>query len=167
QIEDCVVNGAQAVIIGAISYDGLNNLVKEVAGKKIPVIDVINGMSSADISAKSLVSFGEMGFKAGEYIAKLHPKGSGKVKVAWFPGPPGAGGAERRSGDPGPRRHRPGGAHPRMQVLSAARGAEALWDRQEQYRQLRLSFLARSRRLQAGVHGGLVRYEENIFPLLS
>jgi protein TorT len=58
------------------------------------VIDVINGMSSKDISAKSLVSFGEMGFKAGEYLAKLHPKGSGVVKVAWFPGPPGAGWVE-------------------------------------------------------------------------
>src|SRR5947209_6503576 len=32
QIEDCVVNGAQAVVIGAISYDGLNNLVKEIRG---------------------------------------------------------------------------------------------------------------------------------------
>ena len=94
QIEDCVAGGAQAVIIGAISNDGLNNLVKEIRGKNIPVIDVINGMSSPDLSAKSLVSFGEMGFKAGEYIAKLHPKGSGKVKVAWFPGPPGAGWVE-------------------------------------------------------------------------
>ena len=94
QIEDCVANGAQGVVIGAISYDGLNNLVKEIRGKNIPVIDVINGMSSPDLSAKSLVSFGEMGFKAGEYIAKLHPKGSGKVKVAWFPGPPGAGWVE-------------------------------------------------------------------------
>lgn len=94
QIEDCVAGGAQAVIIGAISYDGLNNLVKEIRGKNIPVIDVINGMSSPDLSAKSLVSFGEMGAKAGEYIAKLHPKGSGKVKVAWFPGPPGAGWVE-------------------------------------------------------------------------
>ncbi|HEY7765351.1 MAG TPA: TMAO reductase system periplasmic protein TorT [Aestuariivirgaceae bacterium] len=94
QIEDCVANGAQAVIIGAISFDGLNNLVKEIRGKNIPVIDVINGMSSPDLSAKSLVSFGEMGFKAGEYIAKQHPKGSGKVKVAWFPGPPGAGWVE-------------------------------------------------------------------------
>jgi periplasmic protein TorT len=94
QIEDCVANGAQAVIIGAISYDGLNNLVKEVRSKNIPVIDVINGMSSPDLSAKSLVSFGEMGAKAGEYIAKMHPKGSGKVKVAWFPGPPGAGWVE-------------------------------------------------------------------------
>lgn len=94
QIEDCVAAGAQGVIIGAISYDGLNNLVTEIKGKGIPVIDVINGMSSTDISAKSLVSFGEMGFKTGEYIAKLHPAGSGKVKVAWFPGPPGAGWVE-------------------------------------------------------------------------
>ena len=94
QIEDCVARGTDAVVIGAISSDGLNNLVKEIRGKGIPVIDVINGMSSADLSAKSLVSFGEMGYKAGEYIAKMHPKGSGKVKVAWFPGPPGAGWVE-------------------------------------------------------------------------
>ena len=68
--------------------------MSSIRGKGIPVIDVINGMSSSELSAKSLVSFGEMGYKAGEYIAKLHPKGSGKVKVAWFPGPPGAGWVE-------------------------------------------------------------------------
>ena len=98
QIEDCITRGAEAVVIGAISFDGLNNLVKEIRSKGVPVIDVINGMSSGDLSAKSLVSFGEMGFKAGEYIAKLHPKGSGKVKVAWFPGPPGAGWVEAGNG---------------------------------------------------------------------
>ena len=94
QIEDCVSAGAQAVDIGAISYDGLNKTVESLKAKGIPVIDVINGMSSKDISAKSLVSFETMGFKAGEYIAKQHPKGSGKVRVAWFPGPPGAGWVE-------------------------------------------------------------------------
>jgi protein TorT len=94
QIEDCVARGADAVVIGAISFDGLNNLVTEIRSKGVPVIDVINGMSSDELSAKSLVSFGEMGYKAGEYIAKLHPKGSGEVKVAWFPGPPGAGWVE-------------------------------------------------------------------------
>ena len=94
QIEDCVAAGSQGVIIGAISLDGLNNLVSELKSKNIPVIDVINGISSPDLSAKSLVSFGEMGAKAGEYLAKLHPAGSGKVKVAWFPGPPGAGWVE-------------------------------------------------------------------------
>jgi protein TorT len=94
QIEDCVAAGAEGVVIGAISLDGLNNLVSEVRSQNIPVIDVINGMSSPDLTAKSLVSFGEMGAKAGEYLAKLHPKGSGVVKVAWFPGPPGAGWVE-------------------------------------------------------------------------
>ena len=94
QIEDCVSQGAQAVDIGAISFDGLNETVKRLHEKNIPVIDVINGMSSKDISAKSLVSFETMGYKAGEYIAKLHPKGSAETEVAWFPGPPGAGWVE-------------------------------------------------------------------------
>ena len=99
QIEDCVARGADAVVIGAISFDGLNNLVGEIRGKGTPVIDVINGMSSGELSAKSLVSFSEMGFKAGEYVARAHPPGSGKVKVAWFPGPPGAGWVEAGNQD--------------------------------------------------------------------
>ncbi len=94
QIEDCVAAGANAVVIGAISFDGLNNLVAEIRGKDIPVIDVINGMSSPELSAKSLVSFGEMGAKAGEFLAKKHPAGGDKVKVGWFPGPAGAGWVE-------------------------------------------------------------------------
>jgi len=94
QIEDCVAGGAQAVVIGSISLDGLNKTVDALRAKNIPVIDVINGISSPLIAAKSLVSFKTMGYKAGEYIAKLHPKGSGKVQVAWFPGPPGAGWVE-------------------------------------------------------------------------
>ena len=94
QIEDCVSAGADAVIIGAISYDGLNNLVGEIRAKDIPVIDVINGMSSTQLSAKSLVSFGEMGAKAGEFLAGRHPDGSDPVKAAWFPGPAGAGWVE-------------------------------------------------------------------------
>ena len=91
QIEDCVAQGADVVVIGAISETGLNKLVEETAAKGIPVIDVINGISSPKLSAKSLVSFGEMGAKAAEYLVKRHPKGSKPVKVAWFPGPPGAG----------------------------------------------------------------------------
>ncbi len=94
QIEDCVASGAEAVIIGAISFDGLNNLVAEVRGKGIPVIDIVNGMSSPELSAKSLVSFGEMGYNAGEYVASKHPAGGKAAKVAWFPGPPGAGWVE-------------------------------------------------------------------------
>ena len=94
QIEDCVAAGADAVVIGAISFDGLNNLVSEIRSEGTPVIDVINGMSSPELSAKSLVSFGEMGGMAGEFLAEQHPAGSDSVKVAWFPGPAGAGWVE-------------------------------------------------------------------------
>ncbi len=79
------------MIIGAISETGLNKLIDEITGKGIPVIDVINGVNSPKLAAKSLVSFAEMGYQAGEYLVKKHPKGSKPVKVAWFPGPPGAG----------------------------------------------------------------------------
>ena len=94
QIEDCVAGGAEAVIIGAISFDGLNNLVSEIVKKGIPVIDVINGISSPDLTAKSLVSFYTMGYETGVYLAKKHPAGSDPVKVGWFPGPAGAGWVE-------------------------------------------------------------------------
>lgn len=94
QIEDCVARGANAVVIGAISADGLNGLIKSIAAKKIPVIDVVNGINSPDISAKSLVSFYTMGYSAGEYLAKKHPKGGAAAKVGWFPGPAGAGWVE-------------------------------------------------------------------------
>jgi protein TorT len=94
QIEDCVANGAQAVIIGAISADGLANLVKEISAKKIPVIDVINGINSPELAAKSLVSFYTMGQSTGQYLAQKHPAGSPPVKVGWFPGPAGAGWVE-------------------------------------------------------------------------
>ena len=94
QIEDCVSGGADAVIVGAISFDGLNNVIGEVAAKGIPVIDVINGVSSTDIAAKSLVSFQTMGFETGAYLAAKHPAGSEPVKVGWFPGPAGAGWVE-------------------------------------------------------------------------
>lgn len=94
QIEDCVARGANAVVIGAISGDGLNNVVKSLAAKKIPVVDLVNGISSPDVSAKSLVSFYTMGQSTGEYLAKKHPAGSAVVKVGWFPGPAGAGWVE-------------------------------------------------------------------------
>jgi periplasmic protein TorT len=87
-------SGTQAVVIGAISFDGLNNLVTEITKKGIPVIDLVIGMSSPDVTAKSLVSFYTMGRQTGEYLAKKHPAGGAPVKVGWFPGPAGAGWVE-------------------------------------------------------------------------
>ncbi|MCP3936739.1 MAG: TMAO reductase system periplasmic protein TorT [Actinomycetia bacterium] len=97
QIEDCVQNGADAVVIGAISFDGLNNLVDQIAADDIPVIDIINGMSSENLTAKSLVSFGEMGANACGWLADH--VGDESATIAWFPGPAGAGWVE--AGDAG------------------------------------------------------------------
>jgi periplasmic protein TorT len=94
QIEDCASNGAEAIVIGAISLDGLNQTVERLHDKNIPVIDLANGISSKNVTAKSLVSFDTMGYRTGEYIAKLNAKGSPEAEVAWFPGPPGAGWVE-------------------------------------------------------------------------
>lgn len=108
QIKSCAAAGSDGIIIGAISYDGLNGQVAELRSRGIPVIDAVNGMSSDQVSAHSLVSFEEMGFRAGESIAQGHPAGSTPVKVAWFPGPEGAGWVN--AGDNGFRRALTGSA---------------------------------------------------------
>lgn len=99
QIRECVASGGQAVIIGAISADGLNDLVSELRTKNVPVIDLVNGMNSKDVSAKSLVSFHNMGFQAGRYLVEQQAQKGGGSKVAWFPGPKGAAWVE--AGDAG------------------------------------------------------------------
>ena len=51
----------------------------------------MNDIDNSGITAKSGVSWEEMGRAVGNYFARLHPLGSKPVKVAWFPGPKGAG----------------------------------------------------------------------------
>lgn len=92
QIEDCA-QSADAVIIGAIAFDGLNQTVERLVAEDKPVIDLINGISSPELTAKSLVSFGEMATQAGDWLLD-HTEGEEDVSVAWFPGPSGAGWAE-------------------------------------------------------------------------
>ncbi|GGO70159.1 TMAO reductase system periplasmic protein TorT [Nonomuraea cavernae] len=91
QIEDCA-QSADALVIGAISYDGLNKTVDRLAAAGKPVIDVVNGMSSDKVTAKSLVSFNDLADITAKWLIE-DSKGEA-VKVAWFPGPSGAGWAE-------------------------------------------------------------------------
>lgn len=95
QIENCVAGGAQAVILGAVSRDGLNNLLAELKKKQIPVVDVFNGVSSQDVGAHVLASPYAEGYNSGQYLVQRHPEGSTKVRVAWLPGPAGAGFVEQ------------------------------------------------------------------------
>ena len=78
------------VIISAISENGLNELVKKLSENQVPVIDLINGMSSPFISSRVAVSFRDMGFQAGNFISNHQKKNNKPLAVGWFPGPEGA-----------------------------------------------------------------------------
>ena len=90
QLEECLANDTDGLIISAISQDGLQDLVKTAADRGIPVLDLINGMSSAHLDARVAVDFRDTGFQAGTYLRELHPDSDQPVRVAWFPGPDGA-----------------------------------------------------------------------------
>jgi protein TorT len=91
QIEKVLAENPDGLIIGAISLDGLNDIVKKASDKGIPVLDLINGMSSPHITARAAVSFWDMGYQTGTYLSRLQEKKGKPLKLAWFPGPDGAG----------------------------------------------------------------------------
>lgn len=90
QIESCVSGGADALIVGTVSYDGLTETINRIASS-IPVIAAVNDIADQGVTAKAAVSWEEMGRVTGEILAKRHPKGTEPVQIAWFPGPEGAG----------------------------------------------------------------------------
>lgn len=90
QIENCVAAGADALVVGAVSYEGLSDTIEKIA-RDIPVVAAVNDIADRGITAKSGVSWVALGARTGELLARLHPAGSPPVKVAWFPGPRGAG----------------------------------------------------------------------------
>lgn len=89
QIAECV-KAADVLIVGTVSFGGLTPLITGIAAR-MPVVAAVNDIDNAGISAKSGVSWVTMGAAIGDYFANLHPKGGPSVKVAWFPGPRGAG----------------------------------------------------------------------------
>jgi protein TorT len=55
------------------------------------VVAAVNPVNSADTSARVLTNPRDEALHAGQYLARKHPAGSKPVKVAWLPGPAGAG----------------------------------------------------------------------------
>ena len=94
QIEQCTAEEAtDALIVGTVSYQGLNDSIARIS-EKMPVLATVNDIDDIGITAKSGVSWKTMGRVAGEYLARRHPEGTEPVTVAWFPGPQGAGWVE-------------------------------------------------------------------------
>ena len=80
----------EGIIFAAISYASQDQLVADIVkNKKKPVVEVINDIQAADITAKALVSFYDMGYAAGDFVAK--DSGGQAVKVVFLPGPAGSG----------------------------------------------------------------------------
>ena len=90
QIVECMDSGADALIVSAISADGLNDLVERYHDAGKVVIDMINGMSSTKITARCGVDFWDTGRMTATYIRKLEAGGSKPARAARFPGPDGA-----------------------------------------------------------------------------
>jgi protein TorT len=90
QVENLSQQKVDGIILGAISYAALDPLVSEIDKKGIPVIEVINDIQAPAIAAKALVSFYDMGRKAGEFVV-ADAAGKSKVNVVFLPGPAGSG----------------------------------------------------------------------------
>ncbi len=88
QLQQCRQKQADAYIIAAIHATGLNADIKQLTDEGKPVIDLINGIDSPDVSAHSAVSFAEMARLSLQFI--LQNNGSGS-RIGWLPGPRGAG----------------------------------------------------------------------------
>lgn len=88
QLQQCRQKQADAYIIAAIHATGLNAEIKQLTDEGKPVIDLINGIDSPDVSAHSAVSFADMARLSLQFI--LQNNGSGS-RIGWLPGPRGAG----------------------------------------------------------------------------
>ncbi len=88
QMDNCIASGYNAIIIAAISADGVAPLVRKAVARGIPVIDYANGINEPQTSAHATVSFVDLGKLVGDYVLKhSDPK---TAVVGFFPGPQGA-----------------------------------------------------------------------------
>lgn len=90
QVENLAQQKVDGIILASISYAALDPLVGEIVKKGKPVLEVINDIQASAIQAKALVSFFDMGLKAGEFVV-ADAAGKPEVNVVFLPGPAGSG----------------------------------------------------------------------------
>jgi protein TorT len=93
QMEDCITQDYDAIVLGAISGTGLCTQIESALSAGIPVVDFINGTDCPESLDNALfshaqVSFHDLAVTTGEYL-KDHVDGEQTV-VGFFPGPEGA-----------------------------------------------------------------------------
>lgn len=98
QLADCHTWGADAIILGTVSPEAYIDQFHGLIGN-IPLFTTVNNLYVGEQDKPLLkgvvgVDWYWMGYNAGSFLAKRHPKGSGKIKVAWLPGPKLSGGTK-------------------------------------------------------------------------
>jgi periplasmic protein TorT len=92
QLTECLAEAPDGILLSSVSLDAMNEGIARAAAAGVPVVDMINGVSAPEISARVGADFWDMGRAVGEYLAEL-THGT-PASVAWLPGPAGAGWVE-------------------------------------------------------------------------
>jgi protein TorT len=92
QMEDLVSKGVDIILLSPISLDGNNALTEKIVKQGIPVIEVVNDMTSEALLTKCEVSFWQMGYQAGKgMLDDIKKRGLKEANTVFLPGPAGAG----------------------------------------------------------------------------
>ncbi len=86
QVKACLEWKADALLLGTVSYHEIMGRLK-TTGTDTPLFGLVNDLSKEGLTARVGVSWYQMGYAVGRFLAVQHPKGSPSAKVAWFPGP--------------------------------------------------------------------------------
>lgn len=86
QVNDCIED-ADGLILSSVSLKGLDDTIETITKSGKPVVDLINGTNTLEITARSAGSFWDNGFLTGKYLVGLASKANNPINVAWLPGP--------------------------------------------------------------------------------
>lgn len=92
RLRQCKDDGADAAILGTVSYDApqILSAISEVS-HSMPVVAAVNDVGSQQVKVKVGVSWREMGLHLGSYLARLNPPGSAAKTAVVATGPREAG----------------------------------------------------------------------------
>jgi periplasmic protein TorT len=79
------VDKVDGIILASLDYRKMDPFVQAATATGIPVVGLINDIRAPEITAKSMVSFYDMGYLAGKFV--MQDAGKRDIKVAFFPGP--------------------------------------------------------------------------------
>lgn len=80
-INDLVTMGCDAIIVTAITADGLNDVLEEAEEEGVIVVNFDNGCSTENITSKIKVSDYDFGFSAGEWLGTQLESGAKLIQL--------------------------------------------------------------------------------------